>query len=119
MSHCTILFFSRMGGSPELHFGDDVKLSSSPKLYLHLKNNTGITAQYHLSLENFFSKPPTPPSQKRDEEGARPGSARRMLLGRTPNLADPLSKTMSKANAGTCIKYFKIKALYDKNIVED
>ena len=27
-------------------------------------------------------------------------SARRMLLGRTPNLADPLSKTQVKANAG-------------------
>ena len=89
-----------MNSSPELNFGDAVKLGSSPKLYLHLKNNTAITTQYHLSLENFFSKPPTPPSQKKDEDMGRPGTARRMLLGRTPNLADPLSKTMSKANAG-------------------
>jgi len=29
-----------------------------------------------------------------------PCSTRRMMLGKTPNLADPLSKTSSKAHAG-------------------
>ena len=55
----------------ELKFGDKVELGSTPKLYLHVKNKTAVTAHYHLGLENFYSKPPTPPDARR-EEGVRP-----------------------------------------------
>ncbi|XP_052802383.1 deleted in lung and esophageal cancer protein 1-like isoform X2 [Mya arenaria] len=82
----------------KLDFGKEVALNSSPKLYLHLTNNTAITAPYSISLENFFSKPPTPPEERKGELG-RNLSTRRVMLGKTPNLADPLSKTATKAQA--------------------
>ncbi|WAQ94358.1 DLEC1-like protein, partial [Mya arenaria] len=50
----------------KLDFGKEVALNSSPKLYLHLTNNTAITAPYSISLENFFSKPPTPPEERKE-----------------------------------------------------
>ena len=53
----------------ELNFGDKVELGSVPKLYLHVQNKTAITARYHMGMENFFSKPPTPPDASRDEVG--------------------------------------------------
>ncbi|WAQ94651.1 DLEC1-like protein [Mya arenaria] len=53
----------------KLDFGKEVALNSSPKLYLHLTNNTAITAPYSISLENFFSKPPTPPEERKGELG--------------------------------------------------
>ncbi|KAL4222937.1 Deleted in lung and esophageal cancer protein 1 [Mactra antiquata] len=83
----------------KLDFGDEVVLNSTPKLYLHITNNTAITASYTCNLENFYSKPPTPPEQKKSELTK---STRRLMLGKTPNLADPLSKTESKAQADLC-----------------
>lgn len=79
-----------------------VSLKSIPKLYLHVKNNTSITALYSFVMENFFSKPPTPPLEDKRDDQQRAISTRRMMLGKTPNLADPLSKTMTKAQTDLC-----------------
>ncbi|XP_053374594.1 deleted in lung and esophageal cancer protein 1-like isoform X2 [Mercenaria mercenaria] len=85
----------------KLDFGKEVSLNSTPKLYLHLTNNTAITTPYTFTMESFFSKPPTPPEQKRTEM-TRTVSTRRLMLGKTPNLADPFSKTETKAQADLC-----------------
>ncbi|XP_052246606.1 deleted in lung and esophageal cancer protein 1-like isoform X3 [Dreissena polymorpha] len=79
-------------------FGSDVQLNSSPTTYLYVQNLSEISTHYTISFESFFSKPPTPPEQRQDDQ-SRAISTRRMMLGRTPNLADPLSKTVTKAQA--------------------
>ncbi|XP_060555800.1 deleted in lung and esophageal cancer protein 1-like isoform X2 [Ruditapes philippinarum] len=84
-----------------LDFGKEVALGTTPKMYLHLSNNTAITTPYTFTIESFFSKPPTPPEQKRGEL-TRTVSTRRLMLGKTPNLADPFSKTETKAQADLC-----------------
>ena len=50
----------------KLDFGDQVALNSTPKLYVHITNNTAISACYSVAMETFFSKPPTPPEEKKE-----------------------------------------------------
>ena len=64
-----ISYHFRKNENIELNFGDKVELGSVPKLYLHVQNKTAITARYCMGMENFFSKPPTPPDASRDEVG--------------------------------------------------
>ena len=64
-----IISFQKKNENIELNFGDKVELGSVPKLYLHVQNKTAIKARYHMGMENFFSKPPTPPDVSRDEVG--------------------------------------------------
>ncbi|XP_021361346.1 deleted in lung and esophageal cancer protein 1-like isoform X1 [Mizuhopecten yessoensis] len=83
-----------------LDFEEKVDLGSTPKVYLHIQNLSGITAPYSLHMEHFMAKPPTPPGNK-DPNTSR-SQQRRVMLSRTPNLADPLSKTQSKAQQDLC-----------------
>ena len=62
-------FISEKNENIKLNFGDKVELGSVPKLYLHVQNRTAITARYPMGMENFFSKPPTPPDVSRDDVG--------------------------------------------------
>ncbi|XP_056008414.1 deleted in lung and esophageal cancer protein 1-like isoform X2 [Ostrea edulis] len=82
--------------SDDLHldFGE-VKIGSVSKLYLHIRNESAITAPYSISVEYFSAKPPTPP-QEPAERNMSTGQ-RRALLQKTPNLADPMAKTSAKA----------------------
>ncbi|XP_071102579.1 deleted in lung and esophageal cancer protein 1-like [Haliotis cracherodii] len=78
-----------------LHFGQAVELGSSPHRYLFMQNMTAINAPYTVNVDFMFARPPTPP----EKQGETTPKSRRTLLGRTPNLADPFSKTSDKAEA--------------------
>lgn len=75
---------------------ETVPLASCPRATLVLTNTSAIRARFSVEL-NYFraAKPPTPP------DGA-PQSKRGRILGRTPNIADPISKTTTKAHADYC-----------------
>nr|XP_006817129.1 PREDICTED: LOW QUALITY PROTEIN: deleted in lung and esophageal cancer protein 1-like [Saccoglossus kowalevskii] len=76
---------------------EEVNLGCNAKRYVHITNTTAIAASFNIVVDYFVAgKPPTPPDRK---DAARLSGQRRGLLGRTPNLADPLSKTSSKAQA--------------------
>ena len=64
-----LIYHFRKKENIELNFGDKVELGSVPKLYLHVQNKTAVAAKYRMGMENFFSKPPTPPDAIRDEVG--------------------------------------------------
>ncbi|XP_033743778.1 deleted in lung and esophageal cancer protein 1-like isoform X2 [Pecten maximus] len=83
-----------------LDFGEKTDLGATPKVFLHIQNESGITAPYSLQLEHFMAKPPTPPGNK--DPNASKSQQRRLMLSRTPNLADPLSKTQIKAQQDLC-----------------
>lgn len=51
----------------KLDYGDQVAMNTTPKLYIHVTNKTAITAAYSFCMENFYSKPPTPPDQKKSD----------------------------------------------------
>ncbi|XP_074623643.1 deleted in lung and esophageal cancer protein 1-like isoform X1 [Acropora palmata] len=78
-----------------LDFGA-VPLASCPRTILVLTNTSAIQASFSIEM-NYFraAKPPTPP------DGA-PKSKRGRILGRTANIADPISKTSTKAHADYC-----------------
>ncbi|XP_041367117.1 deleted in lung and esophageal cancer protein 1-like [Gigantopelta aegis] len=79
----------------QIDFGNNVPLGSAPKRFLHVKNESAITTPFHIAVEYFIAKPPSPPEKKGEETP----QSRRKILGRTPNLADPFSKTACKAQA--------------------
>ncbi|CAC5401955.1 unnamed protein product [Mytilus coruscus] len=87
------------GNNPQcaekLDFGE-VLIGTTPKLYLHISNESAISAHYSISADYFIAKPPTPPQDKANR------STRKSLLNKTPNLADPLAKTSAKARADLC-----------------
>lgn len=80
----------------KLDFGEAL-IGSTPKLFLHVRNESAISAHYSISADYFVAKPPTPPTDKASHR-----STRKSLLNKTPNLADPMSKTSSKAKADLC-----------------
>ncbi|KAK3108686.1 hypothetical protein FSP39_013370 [Pinctada imbricata] len=83
-----------------LDYGE-VELGKMPKIYLHLRNESAIVAPYTLNMDLFNAKPPTPPPGKNRETSGLV-SQRRLMLGRTPNLADPMSKTPKKEQEDLC-----------------
>ncbi|KAK3588190.1 hypothetical protein CHS0354_012251 [Potamilus streckersoni] len=83
----------------KLYYGD-VDIGVISRLYLHISNESAISAPFSVTLKNFFTKPPTPPSKDANQRDIT--SIRRTILGKTPNLADPLAKTASKAHADLC-----------------
>jgi len=87
-------FFSNFSNLKEtkLDFGSNIALNSSPKLYLHISNNTAITAPYAVCLENYFAKPPTPPEKKKADQDRN----LRWDIFFNVNLFVPLSKEMLK-----------------------
>ena len=80
-----------------LDFGS-VELGSTGKLYLHVRNESAITAPYTVSVDYFMAKPPTPPPGPLERNMTT--GQRRALLQKTPNLADPMAKTATKAANG-------------------
>lgn len=96
-------FCSNFSDDLHLDFGE-VKIGSVSKLYLHIRNESAITAPYSISVEYFSAKPPTPP-QEPAERNMSTGQ-RRALLQKTPNLADPMAKTSAKAANGNTAFYF-------------
>ncbi|XP_070564757.1 deleted in lung and esophageal cancer protein 1-like [Ptychodera flava] len=86
------------GADLMLDFGKNIQLGSNPKKYVHLTNNSAIAAPFNIAVDYFIAgKPPTPPEMQKGS--AKSNGQRRSLLGRTPNLSDPLSKTSSRAES--------------------
>eukprot|EP00058_Branchiostoma_floridae_P005200 XP_002590688.1 hypothetical protein BRAFLDRAFT_89490 [Branchiostoma floridae] len=54
-------------------------------------------APFSIQVDYFHARPPSPPGQKAGVFHPVTKGSRRQLLGRTPNIADPLSKTPSKS----------------------
>lgn len=77
-----------------LNFGEEVGIHETVKRYVHIGNQTAISAPFTVSVEYFSATLPSPPCL--DETYSSRGN-RRSLLSRTPNIADPLSKTPLKA----------------------
>ncbi|XP_028403887.1 deleted in lung and esophageal cancer protein 1-like isoform X2 [Dendronephthya gigantea] len=77
-----------------LNYGK-TNLGDTPKALLILTNKTAIATKFDVSVEHFSAaRTPTPPtgSAKRNIRG-------HSILAKTPNIADPLSKTPSKSQA--------------------
>ncbi|KAK7508441.1 hypothetical protein BaRGS_00000007 [Batillaria attramentaria] len=74
-----------------INCGDNVPLGQIVKRYLHICNQTAITADFSVMMDQFAAAQPNPPHAERSGESVRP------MLARTPNLADPLSKTPAKS----------------------
>jgi hypothetical protein len=47
----------------KLDFGESL-IGSTPKLFLHVRNESAISAHYSISADYFIAKPPTPPTDK-------------------------------------------------------
>ncbi|XP_064614552.1 LOW QUALITY PROTEIN: deleted in lung and esophageal cancer protein 1-like [Liolophura sinensis] len=91
----------------KLNFGEETYLGDTPKQYLHIMNESGVTAPFSINMEYFCAKPPTPPNATPACQGQFTGfrqqkGQRRVTLSRTPNLADPFSRTSSKAYQEVC-----------------
>ncbi|CAH1233881.1 DLEC1 [Branchiostoma lanceolatum] len=80
-----------------LDFGQDVQIHSNPRRFLHITNHTAIMAPFSIQVDYFHARPPSPPSQKAGIFHPVTKGSRRQLLGRTPNIADPLSKTPGRS----------------------
>ncbi|KAI8513172.1 Deleted in lung and esophageal cancer protein 1, partial [Branchiostoma belcheri] len=98
-----------------LDFGTDVEIHGNPRRFLHITNHTAIVAPFSIHVDYFHARPPSPPGRRRaysipslrvleslrcQQKSLETGTlelSRRQLLGRTPNIADPLSKTPSKS----------------------
>ncbi|RUS82779.1 hypothetical protein EGW08_009443 [Elysia chlorotica] len=79
----------------KVDFGECVPLGETVKRYVHICNQTAITAPFTVGLEKFTATLPVPPPEATTAGTAR--SRGRNLLSRTPNIADPISKTETKA----------------------
>ena len=75
-----------------------MELGSTGRLYLHVRNESAITAPYTVSVDYFMAKPPTPPPGPPASNLTTP--QRRALLQKTPNLADPMAKTATRSANG-------------------
>lgn len=73
-------------------------LGSTGRLYLHIRNESAIAAPYTVGVEHFIARPPTPPQEPLDRNMST--GQRRALLQKTPNLADPMARTLNKAANG-------------------
>ncbi|XP_013414779.1 deleted in lung and esophageal cancer protein 1 [Lingula anatina] len=85
-----------------LNYGDDVQLGDTPRRYVFMKNNSAIAAPYSIHMDYFVARPPTPPTDGKDKGKMPNKSQRRQLLSKTTNLADPSSKSTTKAQAEFC-----------------
>lgn len=78
----------------KLDFGNDVSIGVPVTKQIVLINETSIRAPWSAFMQNFpvfsYARPPF----KTDFKTPR---TRRMMLGRTPNLADPLARTKEQA----------------------
>ncbi|XP_039261359.2 deleted in lung and esophageal cancer protein 1-like [Styela clava] len=83
----------------KVKFKDPVPIGSVARRKLTIENTTAIRAPWSVSVKNFAAKPPVPPTSKFDFKSA---NTRRMMLGRTPNLADPMAKTKKQAYKDHC-----------------
>ncbi|PVD31091.1 hypothetical protein C0Q70_10369 [Pomacea canaliculata] len=75
---------------------EDMTLGQSKTFYLHICNQTAITADFSLVMEKFPAVVPSPPQFNHPGHSDSKG---RPSLIRTPNLADPLSKMPVKSMA--------------------
>ncbi|EDO45789.1 predicted protein [Nematostella vectensis] len=76
---------------------ETVPLGEQGKATLVMTNTSAIRARYSLHVEHFkAAKPPSPPEGQPKNKNSRRLQG---LLARTPNIADPLSKTATKAQA--------------------
>ncbi|XP_076461366.1 deleted in lung and esophageal cancer protein 1-like isoform X2 [Babylonia areolata] len=92
-----------MSDDMSIDAGEDVALGEPVKRYLYICNQTAIATNFTVDMEMFSSAAPT---SAPGQETHRQTSSGRALLARTPNLADPLSKTPSK-----CASDFKVAVL--------
>lgn len=90
-------FSSDFTNDLHLDFGE-VSLGTTGTLYLHIRNESAIAAPYTVGVEHFIARPPTPPQEPLDRNMST--GQRRALLQKTPNLADPMAKTLNKAANG-------------------
>ncbi|KAK7110848.1 deleted in lung and esophageal cancer protein 1-like isoform X2 [Littorina saxatilis] len=82
-----------MSDEASISFGEEAQVGEPVTRYLYICNQTAITTNFSVEMEMFASgiHNPHPPSDTpTSESGLRP------VLARTPNLADPLSKTPAK-----------------------
>ncbi|KAK7011463.1 deleted in lung and esophageal cancer protein 1 [Biomphalaria glabrata] len=77
----------------QLHFGDQIQFNEPVKRYVHIFNETAIPAHFKVAAEYFCASTPV---ATETNVSATSQSNRRTLLSRTPNIADPLSKTPEK-----------------------
>lgn len=91
------IFSSDFSNDLHLDFGE-VALGSTGRLYLHIRNESAIAAPYTVGVEHFIARPPTPPQEPLDRNMST--GQRRALLQKTPNLADPMARTLNKAANG-------------------
>ncbi|CAK8688669.1 unnamed protein product [Clavelina lepadiformis] len=108
MKHPVVLGFyaNVLGLSVELSTpgfdGTDLKLDYGPYVgkletsKVLVTNLTAIRAPWTASVQNFKSRPPLPRQPAHDFKSVK---SRRAMLGRTPNLADPLAKSATQAMA--------------------
>lgn len=91
------IFSSDFSNDLHLDFGE-VALGSTGRLFLHIRNESAIAAPYTVGVEHFIARPPTPPQEPLDRNMST--GQRRALLQKTPNLADPMARTLNKATNG-------------------
>lgn len=72
-------------------FGDSLMLGETEVRYVHIRNETAITADFTVVMELFNSAVPLPPLV-----AAKSNCSMRQMLFRTPSLADPLSNSQIK-----------------------
>ncbi|CAB4001497.1 Hypothetical predicted protein, partial [Paramuricea clavata] len=71
-------------------------LGETPKALVILTNKTAIATKFNVAVEYFCAaRTPTPPTEGSGKRNIRGNS----ILARSPNIADPLSKTPTKAQA--------------------
>ncbi|CAB4016963.1 Hypothetical predicted protein, partial [Paramuricea clavata] len=74
-------------------------LGETPKALVILTNKTAIATKFNVAVEYFCAaRTPTPPTEGSGKRNIRGNS----ILARSPNIADPLSKTPTKAQADFC-----------------
>ncbi|XP_072029825.1 LOW QUALITY PROTEIN: deleted in lung and esophageal cancer protein 1-like [Amphiura filiformis] len=81
-----------------LDFGPNAELGSIITRQVIIRNHTAIASPYNIRVARLpAAKPPTPPST--EEKNKETKGARRGLLSRTQNLADPKSRTPAQVQA--------------------
>ncbi|XP_046844531.1 deleted in lung and esophageal cancer protein 1-like [Xenia sp. Carnegie-2017] len=83
-----------------LNYGK-VVLGNMVKVLLFLKNQTAISTKFNISVEHFTAaRTPTPPSESSSKKNSYRAS--QGALVKSANIADPFSRTPSKALADYC-----------------
>lgn len=83
----------------KVKFEDPVMIGKVSRRQITIENVTAIRSPWSAVIQNFAAKPPAPPTTKLDFKSA---NTRRMMLGRTPTLADPMAKTKKQAHKDHC-----------------